>query len=77
VNHSDRLTSPLVKRDGEFVEASWDEALDLVAEKFASYKGDQFATIASAKCTNEDNYLTQKFTRAVMETNNIDHCARL
>lgn len=77
VNHSDRLTSPLVKRNGEFVEASWDEALDLVAEKFSGYKGDQFATIASAKCTNEDNYLTQKFTRAVMETNNIDHCARL
>jgi len=77
VNHSDRLTSPLIKRKGEFVEASWDEALDLVAGNFSRFKGDQFATIASAKCTNEDNYLTQKFTRTIMGTNNIDHCARL
>jgi formate dehydrogenase major subunit len=59
------------------VEATWDEALDLVAEKLADYKGGQFAALASAKCTNEDNYLIQKFTRVVMETNNIDHCARL
>jgi formate dehydrogenase major subunit len=77
VNHPERLTSPLIKRKGKFVEAGWDEALDLVAEKFSQNKGDRFAAIASAKCTNEDNYVLQKFTRAVMGTNNIDHCARL
>ena len=77
VNHPERLTSPLIKRDGKFVEASWDEALDLVVEKFSRNKGEHFAAIASAKCTNEDNYLLQKLTRAVMGTNNIDHCARL
>ncbi|RLC66055.1 MAG: pyridine nucleotide-disulfide oxidoreductase [Chloroflexi bacterium] len=77
INHPERLTSPLIKKDGEFVEATWEEALDLVASKLASYKGDQFATVSSAKCTNEENYIIQKFTRAVMGTNNIDHCARL
>jgi formate dehydrogenase alpha subunit len=77
VNHSDRLTKPLIKRNGEFVEAEWDEALDLIAGKFAEQKGARFAALASAKCTNEENYLIQKFTRAVMETNNDDHCARL
>lgn len=77
VNHAERLTSPLIKKNGKFVEATWEEALDLVANKLAGYKGDQFAFIASAKCTNEENYLAQKFTRAVMGTNNIDHCARL
>lgn len=76
VNHPDRLTSPLIKKNGEFVEASWDEALDLVAGKFAQARG-AFAAMASAKCTNEENYLLQKFTRQVMGTNNIDHCARL
>lgn len=77
VHHPERLTTPLIRRDGKLVEASWEEALDLVAEKLAQYKGDQFAFISSAKCTNEENYLAQKFTRAVMGTNNIDHCARL
>ena len=72
-----RLTTPLVKKDGEFVEVSWDEALELIASKLSEYKGDQFAAISSAKCTNEDNYVFQKFTRGVMGTNNIDHCARL
>lgn len=77
VNHPDRLTSPLIKRNGELVKASWDEALDLVAEKFSGNKGERFAAITSAKCTTEDNYLAQKFARSVMNTNNIDHCARL
>jgi formate dehydrogenase alpha subunit len=77
INHSDRLTKPLIKKNGEFVEAEWDEALELVASKFAERKGDQFAALASAKCVNEENYLIQKFTRAVMETNTVDHCARL
>ena len=76
-DHPDRLTSPLIKKNGQFIEATWDEALDLVAMKFADRKGDQFAALASAKCTNEENYLIQKFTRAVMGTNTVDHCARL
>ncbi len=77
INHPDRLTSPLIKKDGEFVKASWDEALALIASKFKESKGNKFAALTSAKCTNEDNYLVQKFTRLVMETNTIDHCARL
>ena len=77
VNHPDRLKTPLIKKEGEFVEASWEEALDLIAKKFKKSKGKKFAALTSAKCTNEDNYLVQKFTRAVMGTNTIDHCARL
>jgi len=77
VGHPDRLTSPLMKRDGEFVAVTWGEALDLVTSRLAKYKGDQFVAISSAKCTNEDNYVFQKFARCVMETNNVEHCARL
>ncbi len=77
INHPERLTSPLIKKNGDFVEATWDDALKLVSDKFSQYRGDQFAALSSAKCTNEDNYIVQKFTRAVMGTNNIDHCARL
>jgi len=77
VHHPERLTSPLVRRNGEFVEVTWMQALDLVATNLAKYRGEQFGFVASAKCTNEDNYIMQKFCRAVMGTNNIDHCARL
>lgn len=77
VNHPDRLTAPLIRKNGKLVESSWDEALELVAEKFATSKKDKFAALASAKCTNEDNYIFQKFTRGIMETNTVDHCARL
>jgi formate dehydrogenase alpha subunit len=77
VHHPQRLTSPLVRRNGEFVEVTWMEALDVVASNLAKYKGNQFGFVSSAKCTNEDNYIMQKFCRAVMGTNNIDHCARL
>ena len=77
VNSFDRLDSPLIKKDGEFVRSSWKEAMDLIAKKLPNYKGEEFACISSAKCTNEENYLIQKFTRTVMRTNNIDHCARL
>jgi len=76
-----RLTKPLIKKNGNFVEASWDEALNLVAEKLSDVKkksgADAIGTLCSAKCTNEENYLMQKFTRAVIGTNNTDHCARL
>ncbi len=77
VHHPDRLTKPLIKKDGKFVEATWDEALDLVASKLRSFKGDEVAVVSSAKCTNEDNYVIQKFTRAVLGHNSVDHCARL
>ncbi len=77
VNSPRRLTTPLIRKEGKLVEAGWDEALSLVAEKLGRYKGSEYATIASAKCNVEDNYVMQKFTRAVMGTNNIDHCARL
>jgi len=75
-----RLKTPLIKRDGVFVEASWDEAFDLIARKFNENKAkngpDSFASLSSARCTNEENFLVQKFTRAHLGTNNVDHCAR-
>jgi NADP-reducing hydrogenase subunit HndD len=81
VHSPDRLTKPLIKKDGEFHEASWDEALDLVASKLTKIKdengGDSLAVLASAKCSNEENYLIQKLGRAVLGTKNLDHCARL
>ena len=76
VDHPDRLTTPLVRRGGRLEPAGWDEALDLVADKFVQHRG-RFGAFASAKATNEDNYLIQKFTRTLMGTNNIDHCTRL
>jgi formate dehydrogenase alpha subunit len=76
VNHRDRLKTPLIRRNGLLEEATWDEALDLVAEKFVQYRG-SFGALASAKGTNEDAYVMQKFARSVMDTNNIDHCTRL
>ena len=77
VHHLERLKSPLIKKNGEFAEAGWDEALGLVAGKLAGYKPSEVAVMASAKCTNEENYIAQKFARAVLGTNNVDHCARL
>ena len=77
VHHPQRLTAPLVKRDGAFIETTWDEALDVIANKLASCKKSEVAVISSARCTNEDNYVAQKFARAVLGTNHIDHCARL
>jgi formate dehydrogenase (NADP+) alpha subunit len=77
VSSAERLTKPLIKRNGIFEEATWDEALDLVVSKFKQYHGDQFAAIGSSRATNEDCYVVQKFARAVMGTNNVDNCARL
>ena len=77
VNRDDRLTTPLIKKDGKFVEATWDEAYDLIAQKFKSYKPDEFAALASARVSNEENYLLMKFARGVMKSRHIDHCARL
>ena len=81
IHNNDRLTAPLIKRNGTFEEASWDDAINLVAEKFNSikseYGSDALAVLASARCTNEENYVLQKLGRAALGTNNIDHCARL
>jgi formate dehydrogenase alpha subunit len=77
VHSPERLKTPLIKRDGRFVEASWDEALKLIADKLGSYPKEQIGVISSARCTNEDNYVAQKFCRVVLGTNNVDHCARL
>jgi formate dehydrogenase major subunit len=80
-HHRDRLTSPLIKKKGELVEASWDEALDLIASRLGAIRKefgpDAIAGISSARCTNEENYLMQKLMRAVIGTNNIDGCARV
>jgi formate dehydrogenase alpha subunit len=76
VHHRDRLTTPLVRKNGELVKASWDEALDLAAKKLTGYPGNELAVIASPKCTNEDTYLAQKFARVALGTNNIDNQAR-
>lgn len=80
-HHPDRLTTPLIRKDGEFVSASWDEAISLIAEKLGGIRDehgpDAVAGLASAKCTNEENYLFQKFLRTAIGTHNIDHCARL
>lgn len=81
IKHPDRLTRPLVRKDGELQTCSWDEALELVAHRFEeikdSYGPESLGVLCSAKCTNEENYLLQKLARAVLGTNNIDQCARL
>jgi formate dehydrogenase major subunit/formate dehydrogenase alpha subunit len=81
INSEDRLTKPLIKENGRFVEASWEEALDFAAEKLTEvkekYGGSAVGNLTSARCTNEENYLMQKFMRAVIGSNNVDHCAHL
>ncbi|MCD6575134.1 formate dehydrogenase subunit alpha [Candidatus Aerophobetes bacterium] len=81
INSSDRLTSPLIKEDGKFTKVSWEKALNFISTRLneikGKYGGDSIAGLSSAKCTNEENYLFQKFMRAVIGTNNVDHCARL
>jgi len=77
VESKERLKTPLIRKNGSLVPSSWDEALSLVASRLANVRGDSFAFLASAKCSNEENYLAQKFARLVMGTNNVDHCARL
>lgn len=81
VNSPDRLTTPLIRVDGELKPATWDEALDYAAERLKTIREvngpDATAVFASARITNEENYLIQKVARAVLGTNNVDHCARL
>jgi len=80
-DHPERLNSPMIKRDGVFEKVSWDEVYDYLAGKLNGYKeeygADSIAGISSSRCTNEENYLMQKFMRAAVGTNNIDGCARV
>ena len=81
IHHPSRLKQPLMRSDGVLQETSWESALDYAAAELKRIKEnhgpDSLAFLASAKCTNEDNYLLQKFARAVIGTNTVDHCARL
>jgi predicted molibdopterin-dependent oxidoreductase YjgC len=81
VHSRDRLTQPLMRRDGELVAATWDQALGHVAERLLEirdkYGPESIGFLVSAKCTNEENYLMQKVARGLIGTNNVDHCARL
>ena len=80
-DHPERLNSPMIKRNGQFEKVSWDEVYDYIANKLNGFKKefgpDSMAGISSSRCTNEENYLMQKFYRAVINTNNIDGCARV
>ena len=81
VQHPDRLTHPMVREGGQLRKATWDEALDKVVSEVKrisdEHGPDSVMVLASAKCTNEENYLFQKLARAAIGTNNVDHCARL
>jgi len=81
IHHKDRLTTPLIRKNGKLEKTSWEEAYQLIGSKFTQIKkengSDSLAVLSSAKCTNEENYLLMKFSRAVLGTNNVDHCARL
>ncbi len=81
IQHPERLKKPLIREGDRFREASWEEALDLAAQRLTALRDqhgpEALAVMTSARATNEDNYVMQKFVRAVLKTNNIDHCARL
>jgi len=81
VNHPDRLKRPMIRRNGRLEEVHWDQALDHCAERLAeildTHGPQAVGGLSSARCTNEENYLFQKFMRSVIGTNNVDHCARL
>ena len=81
INSYLRLKQPLVKTFGRFIKTGWDEAIALTADRFRDiidrHGPDSIGVLVSAKITNEENYLAQKFARAVLGTNNVDHCARL
>lgn len=81
VHSKDRLTNPLMRKDGELAPASWDETMSHVAERLLEirdkYGPESIGFLVSAKCTNEENYLLQKVARGLIGTNNVDHCARL
>jgi formate dehydrogenase major subunit len=80
-DHPERLRTPLIRKNGELVPATWDEAYDFIVDKFADivekHGPDALAGVSSARCPNEENYLMQKFFRVQVGTNNIDSCARV
>ena len=81
ITNPDRLTKPLIRKDGKLTEVDWPEAVTYVAQRLAEIRRvsgpDAIAGLSSARCTNEENYLFQKFIRSSIGTNNVDHCARL
>jgi predicted molibdopterin-dependent oxidoreductase YjgC len=81
IHAKDRLTKPLMRKNGELVPATWDEAMGHVAGRLLEirdkYGSDSIGFLVSAKCTNEENYLMQKVARGLIGTNHVDHCARL
>jgi predicted molibdopterin-dependent oxidoreductase YjgC len=81
INDPARLKTPLIRENGTLREASWEEALGLVSTRLNEIKNksgpDSIGVLCSARITNEENYVAQKFTRAALGTNNVDHCARL
>ncbi len=81
IHNRERLRNPLIRQGDGFREASWAEAYKLIANRLQQVKkqhgSDSIVVLASAKCTNEENYVLQKFARAAIGTNNVDHCARL
>ncbi len=81
IQNPGRLKEPLLRKDGSFLETPWEVALDEVASRLKRIREengpDSIAGLTSAKCTNEENYLFQKWMRAGIGTNNVDHCARL
>jgi predicted molibdopterin-dependent oxidoreductase YjgC len=81
INHRDRIRHPLIRKNGYWEEVTWDQALDHISDRLlqirADYGPDAIGALSSARCTNEENYIFQKFFRGVIGTNNVDHCARL
>ena len=81
ISSDKRLKKPLMKKNGSLSEVSWEETIGYTAKELKrvrdQYGPDSIGILASAKCTNEENYLLMKLTRAVLGTNNVDHCARL
>jgi predicted molibdopterin-dependent oxidoreductase YjgC len=81
INSFMRLKSPMIKENGKFIKTTWKEAIQTVARRFKTiierHGPDSIGVLVSAKISNEENYLAQKFARAVIGTNNVDHCARL
>jgi formate dehydrogenase major subunit len=76
VNNPERITTPLIKKDGRFVEASWEDAYQEIASKLKTVKGDEVGCMASARTCNEDNYVFKNFATNVVKTANIDYCGR-
>ena len=80
IHSPDRLTKPLIKKDGQFVETTWENALETISTKLSqikeTYGPDSISGLSSARCTNEDNFVFQKMMRVAIKTNSVDHCAR-